>query len=73
MTSDILLTMFNLYATYIYFWLSLILPQSLNLSMMYNDEFGNTRESFIKVVANMEKVKQDLEQYLNHSAKYKLS
>lgn len=52
--------MFNLHATSMYFLLSPIPPYSLDLRMMYNDEFGSIREPFIKVVANMEEVKQGL-------------
>lgn len=60
MTSDILLTMFNLYATSTSFWLSPVPPQSLDLRMMYSDEFGTPEKHLSKWLQNKEKAKQGL-------------
>lgn len=54
--SDIILTMFNLHATYqIYFQVIYIPAYHLDLKMMFNDEFGDIREVFINVTINMAK------------------
>ena len=56
LTFEIILTVFNLHATYqIYFGVIHIPIYCLHPKMMFNDEFGNIWEVFINVGVNMAK------------------